>query len=245
MSEGRFRPPTGSTKLDQLVMLTSDCILCRASRLASQDNGIMIQADVKTHIVSAWLASIFPVWSIASIAVAVIVMDFIERAWLTLSLCHSCLATACQKSLQCWCPENTPIWKRKIQRFNIVPNIGESNCSPDFPLIFQNFLKFETRAQCDIVEQVLCKTSLHNTDKFLDVVYFSLQLIRELRATCQNTRDEFTDHTADPLIVVQMSVPICSDFQLLSAQNNRKWSATEIWTKSGRDFPTANMDPNR
>ena len=32
--------------------------------------------------------------------------------------------------------------------------------------------------------------------------------MREPQATCQNTEDEFTDHTADPLIGVPISVPI-------------------------------------
>ena len=51
----------------------------------------------------------------------------------------------------------------------------QSRFSPDF-FDFQNFVwkgrSIATRTQCDLVEQVLCKTGLHNKDKFLEVVHF-------------------------------------------------------------------------
>ena len=60
-----------------------------------------------------------------------------------------------------------------------APFFGESKLQSRF---FPDFFDFQifswkgrsiaTRAQCDLVEQVLCKTGLHNKDKFLEVVHF-------------------------------------------------------------------------
>ena len=56
--------------------------------------------------------------------------------------------------------------------FSLWKILVKTNCSPDFPPIFdfQNFVwkgrSIATRTQCHLVKQVLCKTGLHNKDKF-------------------------------------------------------------------------------
>ena len=51
----------------------------------------------------------------------------------------------------------------------------QSRFSPDlfdFQIFSWKGRSIATRTQCDLVEQVLCKTGLHNKDKFLEVVHF-------------------------------------------------------------------------
>ena len=61
-------------------------------------------------------------------------------------------------------------WEQQWQWFST----HESRFSPDF-FDFKHFVwkwrSIATRTQCDLVEQVLCKTGLHNKDKFPEVVH--------------------------------------------------------------------------